>query len=123
MSARPAKGRHGGRLNLSNAVARRVRDLRLVMGWSQTQMAKAAGLSTDAVSRIERGERDPRLVTLDQIGAAVGCSLPTLLDFSEMPRKTAHARDFRARTILRLVEHLDPRLIEVVITLIRGLAR
>jgi transcriptional regulator with XRE-family HTH domain len=126
MSARPAKRqlRSRGNITLPEAVAARVRDVRLAMGWSQTKMAKAAGLSIEAVSRIERGERDPRLLTLEQIGAAVGCPLPKLLDFTKRPLQSApRARDLRARAILRLLDQLDPWLGEVVINLLRDFVR
>jgi transcriptional regulator with XRE-family HTH domain len=126
MSARSAKRRHGAsrrRFNLPEAVAARIRELRVALDWSQERMAAEAGLSKDAVSRIERGDRDPRLVTLAQIGTAMGCSLPELLDFEKVLPQMTWAQDGPTRTILRLVDQLDPRLVEVVITLLRGLVR
>ena len=67
-------------LALSDLVAKRVRQIRSSKGWSQEQLAEAAELSRDAVSRIERGDRAPRLETLDSIARALGLKLPALLD-------------------------------------------
>jgi transcriptional regulator with XRE-family HTH domain len=60
--------------NLSDAIASRVRELRLAKGWSQERLADETGLSKDAVSRIERGDRGPRLDTLERIGGGASRS-------------------------------------------------
>lgn len=108
--------------NLPDAIAARVRELRVARGWSQDQMANEAGLSKDAVSRIERGDRSPRLDTLQRIGAAVGVSLPKLVDFGETLTLT-RSYNHRRRSLQRLLDQLDPPLVAVVITLVRGLVR
>jgi transcriptional regulator with XRE-family HTH domain len=72
--------------NLSEGMAGRIREPRRARGWSQTQMAKEAGLSDDGVSRIERGDRKPRLATLELIAAALGLSLPTVVGQKTIPR-------------------------------------
>jgi hypothetical protein len=53
MTARPAQRRHGGRFSLPAAVAARVRDVRLAMGSTQDEMARAAGLSSRRVTRCQ----------------------------------------------------------------------
>jgi XRE family transcriptional regulator, fatty acid utilization regulator len=41
-------------------------------GFTQAALARRAALSTDAISKIELGERSPRLVTLLAIADALG---------------------------------------------------
>lgn len=110
------------RFNLYDAVAARIRELRMARGWSQDRLALEAGLSKDAVSRIERGERSARLDTLERLGAAVGLSLPKLVDFGEATPQTQE-RDGRAIALQRLLDQLDPRVGSLVVNLVRGLVR
>ena len=57
----------------------RIRQLRLLRGWSQAVLAEAAGLTVEGVSRIERGARSPRVETLRAIGAALSTPVSILL--------------------------------------------
>jgi transcriptional regulator with XRE-family HTH domain len=109
---------------LADAVLARARDLRMARGWSRERLAMEAGLSPDAIARIERGERNPRLETLERIGAAVGVPLPKFVDFGEPPTlPQSRGLEVRARSLQRMLDQLDPGLAKVVITLIRSLAK
>lgn len=46
--------------------------LRALRGWSQAELALAAGLGASAVSRYESGAQEPSLKTFDRIVTAVG---------------------------------------------------
>jgi predicted transcriptional regulator len=48
---------------------------RRALGLSQTQVAAAMGTSQSAVARLERGDADVRLSTLDRYAAALGQQL------------------------------------------------
>lgn len=48
---------------------------RRALGLSQTQVAAAMGTSQSAVARLERGDADLRLSTLDRYAAALGQQL------------------------------------------------
>jgi transcriptional regulator with XRE-family HTH domain len=43
--------------------------------WSQTELAQRSGVHLNTVSQVERGSADPRLSTLQALGAALGLSL------------------------------------------------
>lgn len=47
--------------------ARQIRAARALLGWSQQQLADKAIVSLNVITRIERGEVDPRLSTLTAI--------------------------------------------------------
>ncbi|HTZ08572.1 MAG TPA: helix-turn-helix transcriptional regulator [Acidimicrobiales bacterium] len=68
-------------------MARRRKDLsgelvvrRRALGLSQTEVAARMGTSQSAVARLEAGEGDVRLSTLERYAAAVGVSLAWSLD-------------------------------------------
>jgi transcriptional regulator with XRE-family HTH domain len=103
---------------LSDSIAARIRELRLAKGWSQEQLAEEVNLSRDAISRIERGERSPRLETLAVIAKAVGIPLAKLLDFGEPPPKHRPS-DERMRSLERAFDQLEPWLADAVMTAIR----
>jgi len=48
-----------------------IRAARALIGWKQTELASAAGLSEMSVKNIERGTTDPRVSTLEAIKQAL----------------------------------------------------
>ena len=57
-----------------------VREARLERGWTQEELARATGLASVQVSRIERGRREVRLTTLLRLAAALDVSLDRLVE-------------------------------------------
>ena len=56
-----------------------LRRARAKSGLSQTQLAKAAGISHSEIYRLEAGTREPRLGTLIALGGAMGIDGADLL--------------------------------------------
>ena len=81
----------------------RIREFRCARGLSQEQLAELADISRDAVSRIERADREPRLETLIALSQALGVSLGELLSIDEGPPEQFDANELR---ILRVMRHL-----------------
>ncbi len=48
-----------------------IRAARALLGWKQSDLAQASGLSLTALNNIERGAADPRVSTLGAIQAAL----------------------------------------------------
>ena len=62
---------------------KRVRQLRLAAGWTQEQLAEAAGITTTYTSDLERGTKVPSLTIVLQISRAFRISVADLLrDFT-----------------------------------------
>jgi transcriptional regulator with XRE-family HTH domain len=62
---------------------KRVRQLRLSAGWTQEQLAEAAGITTTYTSDLERGTKVPSLTIVLQISRAFRISVAELLrDFT-----------------------------------------
>lgn len=63
---------------------RRVRQLRLDAGWTQEQLAEAAGITTTYTSDLERGTKVPSLTIVLRISRALRISVADLLsDFTK----------------------------------------
>lgn len=73
-------------------VGRRIRVIRAEQSLSLDQLARLTGISTPALSLIERGKRDARLTTLAKIAMALRVSLSTLLDHKS-PGPDAKTKD------------------------------
>lgn len=56
-------------------VVQTIIDRRLKKGWSQTQLAEAIGSRQPVISKLERGEGNPSLRTLQKIAQALDLSL------------------------------------------------
>ena len=61
--------------HLAFELGRAVRELRERNGWSQTQLAQAAGMTQSAVARFEAGGTVPTLTVLDRLARALDVKL------------------------------------------------
>lgn len=61
-----------------------IRGARAVLGMTQAELAKAAGISTTGLNNIERGSADPKASTLRSIQAALELSGVVFLAEGEM---------------------------------------
>ena len=52
--------------------------MRVVRGWSQTEMARAAGVTNSMLSEFERGRRNPARKTLERLSKASGVPLSSI---------------------------------------------
>jgi transcriptional regulator with XRE-family HTH domain len=68
---------------LTKKLGTRIRALRTRAGLSQAALAEQAGLSVDAVSRIERGRRSPHLGTLAALATGLEVPLAVLVDLDD----------------------------------------
>ncbi|MFC7529162.1 multiprotein-bridging factor 1 family protein [Actinoplanes sp. GCM10030250] len=60
---------------LAFELGRSVRELRERRGWSQTQLAKASGMTQSAVARFEAGGTVPTLSVLERLATALDVHL------------------------------------------------
>lgn len=86
--------------------------LRKKLGWSQTALAKASGVSTAAVSKIESQSCDPCLSTFINIGVAFNLSLDDLADRPILKDDVLFCRQFAS---IKDLNETDRRLILAVI--------
>jgi transcriptional regulator with XRE-family HTH domain len=63
----------------------RLKQLRKERGLSQDGLAKAAGLSTDTVAKLERPNKEPSWDTAVKLARALGVSLDDFRDDAESP--------------------------------------
>jgi transcriptional regulator with XRE-family HTH domain len=82
-----------GALHVRRSVAKRVKQLRLLRGWSQEQLAERVGNSAKHISLIERGQAN---VTIDAL-AAIAAEFA--VDVADLVRNHASAASNLAYTI------------------------
>lgn len=71
-----------------NAVGHRIRDARLIRGWTLDQLAERSGVSRRMIVNVEAGSTNPSLATLLRLSAALGIALASLVT---EPTDTARA--------------------------------
>jgi len=64
---------------ICSLLGKRLRDLRESRGWSQEELAEESDLDPTYIGGIERGRRNPSLVSLAKLARALKVSLPELL--------------------------------------------
>lgn len=92
-------------------VGNRIRDLRLRLGVSQQALASSAGLTQNGIFRLEAGETNPQLSTLQRIASALGCSVRELV-VGIPADDPALAQLFRR--VKRVIESKDPAAIRAM---------
>lgn len=86
-----------------------VRRLRKLKGWTQHDLAAAAGLSFSGIQDIETGRRVPRQETMALIAQALGCTEADLLKSDNVTPQT-DTRTVGEMTQAELVSLIDRRL-------------
>ncbi len=71
-------GRRSDR-DLVAKISKRVQDRRRFAGLTQDQLAEAAGVSKETLSRIENARTQPSLTVLNELAAAMDCRLRDLV--------------------------------------------
>ncbi len=96
---------------LQKALGSRIAQRRRSAMLTQAQLAERIDVTTETISRIERGRTMPSLITLQEIAAALGCELLELLSDD----KAAARRDRAALDrLLASVAHREPDDIHLV---------
>lgn len=66
-------------MDMRKLVGRNVRRLRLAAGMTQEQYAEASGFSQQYISDLERGQRNPTVVSLLELAAPLSASPAELI--------------------------------------------
>jgi ribosome-binding protein aMBF1 (putative translation factor) len=74
------------------SVGEGVRRARQARGWTQVQLAEAAGLSPNYVARLERGELGPSFFVANQLCESLGIDVNELLHPVVPPARTTRRR-------------------------------
>lgn len=85
-------------VRLAMAIGARVRQERLVHGWTLNQLADAAAVSRRMVVSVEQGAVNPSVGTLLRISDALGIGLPTLVE-SPRPKPVKVTRRGQGATL------------------------
>lgn len=94
----------------------RLRETRASMGWSQADLANAAGLQQSALSHYENGARRPSFTNLRRLATALNVTTDYLV--GQAPSKAPDHDD-----LARQIAQLRPADREVVRTLVGSLLR
>ncbi len=73
-------------------IAEAVRQWRAARGLSQRALAERAGMSYPILARLELGQTDPRLSTLEKLAEALGVSVPELFTPPSKAKRPARKR-------------------------------
>lgn len=71
-----------GSRRLKEYVTSKIIELRESIGWSQSELARRIGVTSAAISQIEKGDRIPSLIVIIKISEAFNVSLLDLTDDS-----------------------------------------
>ncbi|UPK43945.1 helix-turn-helix domain-containing protein [Paenibacillus pabuli] len=70
-------------MSLPEDVGNRIRELRKAKGWTQEQLAEAAGLHYSYIGGVERGDRNISLETLEKIINGLQVTAEEIFKFNE----------------------------------------
>lgn len=67
-------------MDVRERLAKNLRRLRQLRGWSQEGLAFEAGIRRTYISDLERGARNPTITVVDKLAATLGVRVGELLD-------------------------------------------
>ena len=83
------------RLKKSAYIAKKIKTLRKSVGWSQSELARQAGITSSAINLIEKGDRIPSLIVSRKIAESLNISVAELTG-DELPSSTELNDDAQA---------------------------
>jgi len=90
--------------NINRLVGKRIRELRKASGMTQAELAEAAELEVETISRLEQGTRGATLDSIDRIAQALGIGLKEFFDFKQIRPEVIPSR--KLLRLYRLLEKL-----------------
>ena len=75
-------------------IANKIKELREECDWSQSRLAKEAGITASAISMIESGQRAPSLVVIRKISDALKVSVSELTGEASQEEASQNAQAF-----------------------------
>jgi len=102
--------------NIQVLIGKRIREYRLYRGYSIDEVATKAHLNAAHLSAIERGEKNPTLLTLSKVLNVLDYTFQDLLDFVRTPDEIAS--DYGEK-ILPMLDSLTKKEQEMIYALVK----
>lgn len=109
-----------GHQDLGTLVRERLRKLRTARGLTQDALCERAGISRDAVTRIEGGSRVPTIDTLERLGKALGVSVSELVHTAPL---RAPKQPLAIRRVIALLEEQPAEVQAAVEEVVRAIVK
>jgi len=93
-----------------NKYAKLLIQLRNSCGWSQSELARQIGITSAAISQIEKGDRTPSLDVAEKIARAFNISLDDFSNYRTLKNEDVEIF-YRKFSLLRQLKHEDQNLI------------
>lgn len=68
----------GEKKKRAGITSRKIKELRMAVGWSQSELARRTGVTSAAISQLEKGDRLPSLVVSRKLAGALKVSVNEL---------------------------------------------
>ncbi|MDI3533883.1 MAG: hypothetical protein PWQ82_248 [Thermosediminibacterales bacterium] len=99
-------------------IGKKIREIRLRMGFTQEQLGERAGLHYSYIGQVERGDKAPSLKTLKKISKALNTSLDYLLESKET-YDTRKKEEVLKEEVFFLLKNCDTRQLESLLNIMR----
>lgn len=66
------------KIKAAELIAKKIKELRTSVGWSQSELARQAGVTSAAISQLEKGNRIPSLVVSRKLASVLRVSVNEL---------------------------------------------
>lgn len=103
--------------NFNGLVGKRISELRKACGMTQAELAELADLEVETISRLESGNRNMNLASLNRITQALGVELKDFFDFRSPVAKTVPSK--KLLRIYRLLEKLPEAKVRKIYEIVR----
>lgn len=104
--------------NQTKFIANKIIELRESVGWSQSELARQAEVTSAAISQIEKGDRMPSLIVIRKLADALNVSVSELTGDSPISSKSINEEAqvfFRKFGSIKKLSEEDQRLILLIV--------
>ena len=103
--------------NINRLVGKRIRELRKARGMTQAELAEAAELEVETISRLEGGTRGATVDSVNRIAQALGIGLKEFFDFKKEGAAVIPSK--KLLRIYRLLEKLPEAKLRKIYRMVR----
>lgn len=105
----------GDKLSKTEYIANKIKELRSSVSWSQSELARKSGVTSAAISQIEKGNRMPSLIVIRKLAESLNVPVSELTGDSTLSSSDEAQIFFRKFGDIKNLSEADQQMIQSIV--------